>query len=196
MTLIAVIGAAYAGRGSLAEQIEVALEDRGIAAQRTTNLDETGRALGFPMGTRTTAATAKWAMTAGATAALIAKQDVEVVISEYCPLESLAWWLAAVQQRREQPDEYDWQRLSALATVLAADYSLTVFTGFAGDTTSGARRDQRFRADVEQHLDALLHKSGIPFIRASDQAGDRQEVVAQAVDTAEASRRPITVSEA
>lgn len=161
MPLIAVIGARYTGRSEIADRIETALRNRSLSVCRTANLTGTGQTLGFPMSTKTTAASAEWAMTAGAATVQIGLLEADVVVSEFAPLEALAFWLAAVRQRREHPDSDDEQRLSILATALSSSYALTVATGFSADGAPGINhRDERLRADVDGHLRDLFDKTG------------------------------------
>lgn len=162
MSRIAVIGAQYNGRGAVAEQIQTALLDRSLSVCRTGNLDDTCRSLGFPLASKTTAATAAWSMTAGAAAVEIALSDTDVAISEYAPVESMALWLAAVQQRRELPDPNDQEYLDQLASVLSLRYTLTLVIPFAPRAGSGiSQREERFLACVDEHLRGLLDKLGV-----------------------------------
>ncbi|GAB2702887.1 AAA family ATPase [Kitasatospora kifunensis] len=174
VTRIGIAGTHSTGKTLLARRIEMELRATGLAVARTGGLAKRAAQLGFPKMTRHTSASTEWIISAGAAAVLEAERSADVVIMDRTPYDALAYYLAALQHRRELPDTADLVRLTALAelhtrhpVVLLAtllDPALPVHVQPAKDPDW---QNQAFRTAVHEHLHQLLEDRAVEHLKVS-----------------------------
>ncbi|MET9611746.1 hypothetical protein [Kitasatospora indigofera] len=98
-----VAGTHSTGKTTLARRIEMELRATGLTASRTGGFAKRAAELGFPKMTRHTAQSTAWIINATSNAALEAELEADVVIMDRTPYDALAYYLAAVQRRKERP---------------------------------------------------------------------------------------------
>jgi hypothetical protein len=170
---IGIAGTHSTGETTLARRIEMELRATGLAVARTGGLAKRAAELGFPKMTKHTAASTEWIIASGSAAALEAELSAEVVLVDRTSHDALAYYLAALQHRGDQPDPDNLDHLTApadlhsnrqvllLATVLDPDVPLASRPG-----KDPAYMDAAFRTAVDQQLHQALATRDIDHLEA------------------------------
>ncbi|MDH6142791.1 nicotinamide riboside kinase [Kitasatospora sp. GP30] len=166
-----IAGTHSTGKTTLARRIEMELRSTGIKVARTGGFAKRAAELGFPKMTRHTAQSTAWIISSTRAAALEAELAADVVIVDRPTFDALAYYLAALQHRDEQPDPEELSRLTGLAqlasprpavflaTLLDPALPLAVHPGKDPDWTDAA-----FREAVDQQLHRALKAYSVPHI--------------------------------
>jgi nicotinamide riboside kinase len=187
-----IAGTHSTGKTTLARRIEMELRSTGLTVARTGGFAKRAAELGFPKMTRHTAQSTAWIISSTCAAALEAELTADVVIVDRTPFDALAYYLAALQHRGEQPDPEELSRLTGMAqlacprpavflsTVLDPALPLAEHPGKDPDWTNAA-----FREAVDQQLHRALKAYNVPHIAVSrDRHAETVETAVEAITTA------------
>ncbi|WP_405008320.1 AAA family ATPase [Kitasatospora purpeofusca] len=188
-----IAGTHSTGKTTLARRIEMELRATGITVQRTGGFAKRAAELGFSKMTRHTARSTAWIINTTSAAVLEAELTADVVIVDRTPYDALAYYLAALQHRGEQPDPEVLSRLTGLAqlaffphpavflaTVLDPNLPLAAHPGKDPDWT-----DPAFRRGVDEHLHRTLNAHTVPHIPVpADGHGPAVEAAVETIVTA------------
>ncbi|MEV7783544.1 AAA family ATPase [Kitasatospora sp. NPDC088351] len=168
---LCIAGTHSTGKTTLARRIEMELRATGITVARTGGFARRAAELGFGKMTRHTAQSTAWIINATSNATLEAELTADVVIVDRTPYDALAYYLAAVQHRDEQPDPEALSRLTGLAqlacprppvflaTLLDTALPLAEHPGKDPDWTDAA-----FREAVDAQLHRALGAYAVPHL--------------------------------
>ncbi|MFI7643287.1 hypothetical protein [Nonomuraea sp. NPDC049400] len=159
---------------TLARRIEMELRGAGLTVARISGLAKQAAERGFPKMTRHTADSTEWIITYGAAPALQAELTAEVVIIDGTAHNALAYYLAAVQHRAQQPTPDDLDHLTTLARLHTRRQTLIMATVLDPAAPFDAHHgkdpdypDAAFRAAVDQQLHHLLKDQRPDYLAVS-----------------------------
>jgi nicotinamide riboside kinase len=160
---IAIAGTHSTGKTTLARRIEMELRATGLTVARTGGLAKRAAALGFSKMTRHTAASTEWIITAGAAAVLEAELAADIVLIDRTAHDAIAYHLAALEHRDENPAPGSLEHLDALADLHTRDLSLLLATVLDPEIPlrehtpkDSSYTDTAFRRQVDRHLHRRL----------------------------------------
>ncbi|WP_173263817.1 AAA family ATPase [Streptomyces pacificus] len=145
---------------------------------------------GFPKLQQQTPECTEWLIAASAAATAEATLNADVVPVDRSALDPVAYYLAAVDRARREPDPAAVARLSALATAHASGYGLLIATVLDPAVPLGDHRDRDlgYRAAVDRRLHRLLTELRIPHQRMGNTPDDQSATIKAALALAEAGR--------
>ncbi|MCZ4098943.1 AAA family ATPase [Streptomyces sp. SID13666] len=156
---IAVSGTHSTGKSTLLKRLAMELRAHGHKVVCTPgSLANRAAAMGFPKMRDQTAATTQWLIAAGICAELEAALSADVVLVDRSVVDPLAYLLAGMDQRGQQPEDADRDLLMTMVTAHAAGYDLLLATALDPAVPLGNHRDRdlAFRASVDHYVHRLL----------------------------------------
>lgn len=156
---IGVLGTHSTGKTQLLKRIESELRGHGLTVARTGRLGKRAASLGLPKMQHHTSISTEWIITQGVADELAAVAGgAHAVLADRAAFDAVAYYLAALEYRGEDPDPLECERLRLLAATQAPQYDLLLATvldpGIAVEQSHSY--DPRYRALVDQHIHALL----------------------------------------
>lgn len=181
---IGIVGTHATGKTTLMRRIEMELRAEGITVARTGGLAKRAAALGLPKMSRHTARSTEWIITAGTARDLAAATHACVVLADRHPADALAYYLAALDYRQEQPDPSALGHLRRLVTNLHR-HNLLFATVLDPDepTPTGHDYDPTYRALVDQHTRTVLADLDLGHVTVSNDDASRKEAIRLALHT-------------
>ena len=172
---IGIAGTASTGKTTLLRRIEMELRSEGITVARTGGLGKRAREIGFQKMAGHTAASTEWVITQGIADELAGTVHADVVLADRAAHDALAYYLAALELRQEEPDPATLERLNRL--VDTQKYDVLFATVLDPDCTVVKKHDYDpvYRQLVDRHLHQLLNERGIGHFLVTNEDVSRDE---------------------
>ncbi|MEU2258155.1 AAA family ATPase [Nocardia xishanensis] len=157
---IAVTGTHSTGKTTFLSRLAHNLRTAGIDVATVSDLGEHAQRIGLPILSGHTWASTLWIITRGISNELAAWIHADVVLIDRAVPDALAYYLAALEYRGNQPNPERLRVLEDLITAHSTHYDLIYRTSLAGHLPLGTNKprdtDLRFRKLADEHVSRVL----------------------------------------